>query len=77
MATQIICDGCQKPTDKAWVLGVVVKRDYCDECLPAVEAYLAERDVLHDKAASSWQKGLARLKAAAKKDRPGLELPDD
>ena len=80
MATQTICDACQKPVEESMRVtrvGVVVKRDYCGDCLPMISKYLVERDHLHDKIATSWQNGLSALKRRVKKDRPGLELPDD
>ena len=72
MTTRIECDGCgglpdcpHRPAGDATFVevGFVRKAHYCAEALRLHEAYLVERDALHDRIAAEWRRELAALEA--------------
>lgn len=82
MALLFQCDGgCgMTATDQAQLTPVGFsepKTYYCAMCLPTIQQFLADRDVLHTRLAKAWQTELAFLMEAWKNGHPGGKLPDD
>ena len=73
------CDGgCGKTAaslDEFKRFGYVVPGRYCEDCAGSIQAFLEERDKLHDKAAKVWQTGLAKLEATWRGEHKGGTLP--
>ena len=80
MAIQLVCDGgCGLTTtspEEFHEVGVVKKRQYCDECWPPIEEMVKAMDALHDRLAKQWDSGLDKARKAAIKAMPKAELPD-
>lgn len=79
MAVIVICDSCSKKVDAgtAHTRGLVIQRQYCDECLPAIDAYMQDVDALHDELAAQWGQRLSALRMDIKSSMsPTGELPD-
>lgn len=53
MSASFTCDGCRSSVDVPTVVGVVLKRDYCDECAKKAkqfsEAEEALRKTMHER----------------------------
>lgn len=81
MSQTFECDGgCGFTSSNAKdlnVVGFVVEKEYCSECVPIVQLYLADRDKLHDDLAKSWKIKLDRLKAKTRKLLLNGSLPDE
>ena len=79
MAVIHLCDGCKTTTDKKDLAPKgIMGNEYCPECLETIDAFLAERDELHDKVQKQWGKGIDALR---KKYHSSLKfegkLPDE
>lgn len=75
MAIQIICDGCGVPEKDGQhkKIGAITPGHYCVKCEKDIDAYIAERDALHDACAQKWKTGIAKI---VKKHGEKLRLPD-
>lgn len=73
MADAKLCDRCLKASDKPLVRrGTVGVKDYCEDCVDSVDAYLQERDLLHESVKKAWLTGLESLRK-----KYGAGLPDE
>jgi hypothetical protein len=76
MAIFYSCDGCGEPVENPAKRGLVIIREYCPTCLPAVDDYLAKVDTLHDDISAQWVRRRAALQKAILKANPDWHLPD-
>ena len=59
-----ICDNCsQEATQKR---GIVIEKDYCDDCVIPIDDMLKEIDDLHDQCAEKWTKGVKAIRSKIK-----------
>ncbi len=77
MAVKFGCDGCGLAIEKPNVRGMVRQSHYCDDCVPAVDAFLKARDDLHTEIANSFRIRLAALKTEFNRSLPDGKLPDE
>lgn len=77
MGTAWFCDICKKPCQREHEAGLVVKRQYCDDCWSLVEAYLEARDALQEKLQKQWADGIAKLRSKIRDKAPEAVLPDE
>jgi len=79
MAQETLCDGCRTPDANGDFVraGIMVPLDYCTQCAPIVEEYLASRDELHELVAMKWEMDSKALRDALVAAHPGFGLPDD
>lgn len=46
MAISYSCDGCGSPVENPRHVGKVLKREYCDACVPKAEAFIVAEETL-------------------------------
>lgn len=57
-----VCKGCNEVTKKASLKKVgILNFEYCNCCMVTIDAYLKERDALHDKLALEWKNGMGKI----------------
>lgn len=78
MALVSQCDACgqRMPPESAERIGMVLPRDYCTTCAPAIHELQATRDALHTKLSREWTDGLAKIAEAFQRRFPGGQMPD-
>lgn len=81
MALRIICDGgCGANTENPeefGIRGIAIKRQYCPDCLPVIDAYLKARNDLHTEAAKLFTNGMTTMRTAFQEQFPNGKLPDE
>lgn len=77
MAMTFVCDACGKPTAEPKTLGIAIKRDYCPDCAPVVEDYIAARDRAHVRAVEKFNEKMTAARFAALERGIGRKLPDE
>lgn len=68
------CDGCHTNVANPVVMGLIVKREYCEACVPLAEKFIEEeeqlRKVTHERFAAEREAIVARFSDG------GFLLPD-
>lgn len=79
MALRIVCDGgcgfSSADPSEMEERGFVIRHHYCPACVASIDEYLLQRDLLHDRLADEWARGLLNLQEALRPE--GGVLPDE
>lgn len=74
MAVVHLCDGCGKPAENPAVVGVVVRREYCEKCAEIAQEFLAAEDALRVDLVENFATARKTMIDAA--SAGGFKLPD-
>lgn len=74
MSVVHLCDGCRKPTDVSVVVGIIVRREYCEACAVIAREFLQAEDALRVDLVTRFAETRNNMIAIASKD--GFRLPD-
>ena len=74
MAVVHLCDGCGKPAENPAVVGVVVRREYCEKCAEIAREFLKAEDALRVDLVENFATARKTMIDAA--SAGGFKLPD-
>ena len=74
MAISYSCDGCGKAVENPVKVGHVIRRDYCDDCAQAANAFIESEETLRKDTHTRFVDDRAAL--IAKYSAGGFRLPD-
>lgn len=74
MAAAYTCDGCGKALDVPKEIGLVVRRDYCEDCAAKAQAFLDAEEALRQRLYDQFTTDRGLLIASASDG--GFKLPD-
>lgn len=74
MAIVHLCDGCGKPAESVALVGVVVKREYCETCAVIAQEFLVAEDALRVDLVEQFATARKTMIDAA--SQGGFKLPD-